>query len=367
MALWLLPMAFAGGYLLGRWHSRRWRRDRLAALGRKFQLIAERIENKGMRQKGRRPSLGFWQKWLLGLLHGWSPALTRYTLFRPQTLIGWFNRYVRSYWWLMSLRGKRNFAGRPRIAASVAQIIIDIKKANPGYGARRIAALVSKQLEIPVSASTVRNVLKRCHGKTSPTGPRGQTWKTFLKNHRELLCSMDFKVSFDWQARPVYILSVLCHRRRELIHCRSTYHPTSAWVAQQMREAFPFDQAPAKLLMDHDSIFLPVIKHTLPAMGIEVIRSAVGCPWRNGVIERFNRTLKDELLAHIIPVNDRHLDRLLGEFRAFYNAARPHRANHGLAPCQIEASNDASFDADSVHIDAIPWLGGLHHSYRRAA
>lgn len=373
MEIWLLtPLLFASGYLLGRLHNRRWRRDRLGALGRKYQLIAERIENKGMRRNGKRPSLKPWQKWLLGLLHWWSPTLTRYTLFRPETLIGWYNRYVRCYWWLISSAGKLKLPGRPRIPESVEQIIVDIKTANPSYGAERIAAMVSKQLETPVSETTVRNVLKRYLCTSPPKRPPGQPWKTFLKNHREFLGSMDFKVTFDWRARPLYILSIIDHHCRRLVHCRSTYHPTSEWVAQQMREAFPFDEGPAKLLMDHDSIFLPVIKNTLPAIGIGVVRTAVKCPWQNGTIERFNRTLKEELLAHIIPISDSHLNRLLSEFKSFYNTARPHQANQGMAPDQAEASNDGTFDPtpfapDSLQTEEIPWLGGLHHSYRRVA
>lgn len=175
---------------------------------------------------------------------------------------------MRCYWWLISSARKLNLPGRPRIAPSVEQIIIDIKMANPRYGAERIAAMVSKQLGVPVSESTVRNVLKRHSGKSQPTRPPSQRWETFLKNHRECLASMDFKVTFDWRARPLFTLSVLNHHRRQLIYCRCTYHPTAEWVAQQMREAFPFDEAPARMLMDHDSIFLPVIKNTLPAMGI---------------------------------------------------------------------------------------------------
>lgn len=125
---------------------------------------------------------------------------------------------MRCYWWLISSAGKLNLPGRPRIAESVEQTIIDMKLANPSYGAERIAALVSKQLEIPVSESTVRNVLERHLGKSLPPKPSGQTRETFLKNHREFLGSMNFKTTFDWQARPLFILSVLSHHRRKLIH-----------------------------------------------------------------------------------------------------------------------------------------------------
>ena len=198
---------------------------------------------------------------------------------------------MQRYWWLISGKPKHHRAGRPRIDPSVEQIILDIKAENPRYGAERIAALVTEQLGVPVSESTVRNVLKR---NPSPRSRPGQSWKTFLDNHRHLLTSMDF------------------------------------------------------------------------------IRTAVGCPQQNGTVERFNRTLTEELLAHIIPIGDSHLNRLLGEFKAFYNSARPHQANKGLTPDQAEASNDeafvpAPFDPESLRVEEIPWLAGLHHSYRRIA
>lgn len=133
-----------------------------------------------------------------------------------------------------------------------------------------------------------------------------------------------------------------------------------------MREAFPFDEAPKMMLTDNDSIFLPVIKQTLPAMGVAVMRTAIKCPQQNGIIERFNRTLTDELLSAVIPINEQHLNRLLREYKQFYNTARPHRANGGEAPEPLDACNDERFEQSSRRIESTAWLGGLHHSYRQA-
>ncbi|HBQ07697.1 MAG TPA: hypothetical protein DD676_14375 [Halomonas sp.] len=202
--------------------------------------------------------------------------------------------------------------------------------------------------------------------KGGPPTKDGQQWKTFIDNHRECMASMDFKVTFDWKARPLFILSLMDHHRRQLIHCRATYHPTSAWMAQQMREAFPFNEAPKMMLTDNDRIFLPVIKQTLPAMGVAVMRTAIKCPQQNGIIERFNRTLTDELLNAVIPLNEQHLNRLLREFKQFYNTARPHRANSGEAPAPLDACNDERFEQSAWQIESTAWLGGLHHSYRQA-
>jgi transposase InsO family protein len=365
-----MSLLFAVGYLFGRWHNRRWRRDRFAALGRKLQLIAERNESKGFRHKRKRPMLNRWQKFLLGWLHHISPTLTRYTNFRPETLVGWHRRFVKRWWWMLVVAGKRRAAGRPRMDASVEKIIIDIKADNPSYGTKRISMMVTQQLGIEVSQTTVRNVLKRQQRQpTKPKAPKGgQSWKTFLANHHNTMASMDFKVTFDWRGKLLYILNIIDHERRELMVCRATHNPSSDWVAQQIRDAYPFDEAPKHMMMDHDSIFLPLVHQTLPNMGIKVIRTSVGCPWQNGVVERFNRTLTEELLNHIIPISALHINRLLKQYLTFYNTARPHRTLDGQTPIrQKTAANDSTFMPGTLRAEAIPWLGGLHHSYRRAA
>ncbi|HYC42789.1 MAG TPA: integrase core domain-containing protein [Noviherbaspirillum sp.] len=325
---------------------------------------------KGYRLKRKRPVLRRRDKCLLGWLHSLSPTLTRYTNFRPDTLIGWHRKYVKNYWKHISKPGKRGGAGRPRLCASVRRIIVAIKTQNPRYGAGRISAIVSNQLGMTVSKSTVRNVLKRHRFRpTTPPGPLStQSWKSFLNNQRADTASMDFKVVFDWRARPVYILNIIDHARRKLLACRATYHPSSSWVAQQLRNVFPFDKHPRRVLMDNDSIFLPIANTTLPNMGIEVVRTSVRSPWQNGIVERFNRTLKEELLDHIIPISDRHLNRLLAQYQNFYNTARPHQANTGESPCAGKrAANETAYTRGILCAEALPWFGGLHHSYRLAA
>lgn len=342
----------------------RWR------LGRKLQLIAERNEMKGYRHKRKRPVLSNWQKFLLGWLHGISSTITRYTNFSPATLVGWYRRYVKSWWWMLIVEGKKRAAGRPKIDASIEKIVIAIKADNPSYGSKRISAMVTEQLGVKVSDTTVRNILKRYkdHPSKHSAPGKGQQWETFFTNHRNTMASMDFKVTFDWRGKLLYILNIIDHERRVLVVCRATYNPSSDWVAQQIRDAYPYDEAPKQMLMDHDSIFLPLASHTLPNMGVTVVRTSVGCPWQNGVVERFNRTLTEELLNHIIPVSAQHINRLLSEYQTFYNTARPHRANNGQPPIrQPHAANDVVFVPGTLRAEAVPWLGGLHHSYRRAA
>ena len=132
------------------------------------------------------------------------------------------------------------------------------------------------------------------------------------------------------------------------------------------------DELPQAIVMDRDSIFLPLVKQTLPAMGIRTIRIGYQCPWQNAVVERFHRTLDDELLRYGQPLNERHLKWLLTEFRQYYNTARPHMACGTEPPIIADvtnnpAVNDPDFFKSPRKLVRKKWLGGLHSSYRWAA
>lgn len=131
------------GILIGTVHTRNARRYWQWRLGRKLQLIAERNEMKGFRHKRKRPMLARWQKFLLGWLHNISPTLTRYTNFRPETLVGWHRRFVKRWWTMLVIAGKLREAGRPRIDPTVEKIILDIKSDNPSYGSKPISLMVT--------------------------------------------------------------------------------------------------------------------------------------------------------------------------------------------------------------------------------
>ena len=147
--------------------------------------------------------------------------------------------------------------------------------------------------------------------------------------------AIDFKNTLDLAGNTMAVFNLIDHGRRVLHWSRATYNPTAEWVAQQLRNAFmDLDDLPEAIVMDRDSIFLPIVRQTLPAMGIKTIRIGYKCPWQNAVVERFHRTLADELLRDVQPVNDRHLNRLLAEFRKYYNTARPHSVHGGQTPAE---------------------------------
>jgi len=295
--------------------------------------------------------------------------------FTPSTYIRWLQARARKGHAQKIVDGKAR--GRPPTPQFIVDAILAIKRDNPRYSAGHIARMISGgELKFRISKKTVAKILKahgfkpRSKGKRQPREEE-PGWVTTLYNQHVM--AMDFKTVLDLASNQLYVLNLIDHGRRVLHWSRATYHPTPEWIAQQLRNAFmDLDELPDAIVMDRDSSFLPIVKQTLPAMGINTIRIGYKCPWQNAVVERFHRTLEDELLRYVQPVNDRHLNRLLVEFRNYYNTARPHMAN-GVEPpifplvTSSPAVNDPDFFKTPHKLSRKKWLGGLHSSYRWAA
>src|SRR5205807_6945455 len=136
--------------------------------------------------------------------------------------------------------------GRLPTNAAIRTLVMKIAAANPLWGAPRIHGELGK-LGIAVSERTVSRLLRR------PCRPPSQTWRTFLTNHVATLVSMDFFTVPTLTGRVLFVLVLLTHQRRRVIHVNVTEHPTAVWTAQQMIEAFPEDTAPRWLLRDRDT------------------------------------------------------------------------------------------------------------------
>ncbi len=101
--------------------------------------------------------------------------------------------------------------------------------------------------------------------------PPYQTWRTFLDNHARDLVSIDFFTVPTATFRIRYVLRVLNHERRQIVHFNVTEHPTAQWAAQQMVEAFPFDSPPRYLLRDRDAIYGEWFRRRVRSLGVEQV------------------------------------------------------------------------------------------------
>ena len=163
------------------------------------------------------------------------------------------------------------------------------------WGAPRIHGELL-MLGFDVSERTISRYLRGLHRRPEAR----QSWLTFLRNHREVIAAMDLFVVFTVSFRLLYVLFVVRHGRRRIVHFNVTEHPTAAWVVQQLREAFPYDSAPRHLIFDRDSIFATEVVAAIRAMGIRPTRTAYRSPWQNGTAERWVGCCRQELLDHVV-------------------------------------------------------------------
>ena len=226
---------------------------------------------------------------------------------------------------------------------------------NPTWGAPRIHVEIRK-LGLEVSERTVSRYMRR-----RPAHPDArQRWRTFLANHREAIAAMGFLTVPTVTFGVLYVFFVVHHARRTLIHVRVAGHPTAAWITQQLREAFPYDQAPHYLILDRDAKYGHEVLTAIRRMGVCPKQISARSPWQNGVAERFVGTARRELLDHVIVLNEKHLQRLLAEFAGYYLDDRTHLTLAKDAPAMRAVESKPNPQAVIV---AHPRLGGLHHRY----
>ncbi len=166
----------------------------------------------------------------------------------------------------------------------------------------------------------------------------------------------------------MYVLVVMEHHSRRLIHCNVTGHPTSAWPRQQLREALGFDSRYGYLIHDRDSIFSGELDASIGNFGLRVLKTPPRCPMANAICERVIGTIRRECLDWLIPLSEAHLRRALRLWVEHYNRGRPHMVlGPGVPdpPAAVSRSRPKSrhFLVDLCSVRSKAVLGGLHHEY----
>jgi putative transposase len=288
---------------------------------------------------------------LAGRVRAWQQALL---LVRPETLLRWRRAGFRALW----RRKSRQGPGRPPLEAETVALIRRLAGENPLWGAERIRGELGK-LGIRVAKRTIQTYLRGAR----PPRPRGQTWATFLRNHAAATWVCDFLPVTDALFRPLFAFFIIELATRRVVHVGATRHPTDVWVAQQLREATPFVQRPQYLIRDNDGKFGPAFARVAAASGITILRTPYRAPRTNAVCERFLGSVRRECLDHLLVLGERQLARVLRDYVAYFNRDRSHQ---GLGQATPEPP-PAEIRNRTGPIRAVPVLGGLHHTYQRAA
>jgi len=266
----------------------------------------------------------------------------------PDTVLRWQRRRFRQYWTRLS---GRTTGGRPPISAEIRALITRMATANPLWGAPRIHGELLK-IGIDVAERTVSRLMPARRPHPS------QTWRTFLANHVRDLVSIDFFNLPTAALRVRFVLVVLAHHRRRVVHFNVTEHPTAAWTAQQIVAAFPDDFAPSSLLRDRDQVDGEQFRRRVKGLRIAEVLPAPHRPWQNPFAERLIGSIRRACLNHVLVLGDRHLRRILTRYFVYYHQARTHLALDKDAP----NPRPIEFPA-AGQIVAVPEVGGLHHRY----
>src|SRR6266545_4683832 len=308
----------------------------------RHQLIVLRRKVQGRARLTNNDRLFFIQ--LYRWFHRFSRAIT---IIRPETLLRWHRAGFRRYWCWKS----RSLGGRPRIAADLRALIRRMSIENPLWGAPRIHGELLKLGFEVAQSSVAKYMVKRC-------GPPSQGWRTFLRNHAPDIAAMDLFVVPTIGFDLLYGLVIVRLARRDLVWINVTPNPTAEWVARQITEAFPWNEAPRYLMRDRDRVYGVAVTHRLRAMGIRDKPIAPGSPWQNGFAERLTGSIRRECVDHVVVLGEAHLRRILTKYAAYYNELRTH----------LSLNKDAPIHRAIQHVGRIisaPVLGGLHHHYCR--
>ncbi|MGO8930347.1 MAG: integrase core domain-containing protein [Limisphaerales bacterium] len=233
----------------------------------------------------------------------WPDWRTALMIFQPETVIGWQRAGLRIFWRWKS----RHRMGRPGKDRELIQLIRRMWSVNPTWGSPRIRDELAK-LGLRASTATIR--------KYRPKSRRGpsQSWRTFLQNHAGAIAALDFFVVPTATFRLLYVLIVITHQRRRIVHFNLTKTPTAPWTAQQVINAFPYDTAPQYLLRDRDSIYGSAFVQRVEGLGIEQKLISPRSPWQSPYVERLIGSIRRECLDRVIVLNERQLGQILRSY-----------------------------------------------------
>ena len=212
-----------------------------------LENLALRQQLAVLKRRRARPKLSAFDKlfWVLACRF-WTDWKRSLLVVTPETVVRWHRAGFQMYWsWISQTRKQ---LGRKKLSTEVRELIFRMVAENPTWGAPRIHGELL-MLGFDVSERTISRWMQRAPRDPQPV----KRWRVFLENHKEAIAAMDFFTVPTITFAVLHCFFVISHNRRRILHLNITRHPTSSWIVQQLREAFPFGAAPRFLIHDRDA------------------------------------------------------------------------------------------------------------------
>ena len=210
-------------------------------------------------------------------------------LMEPKTAVGWWRRGFKCFWRCIS----RSRVGRKMISVELRNLIRQMSKENPLWGAQKIRDCLVDLGFDELDAKTIRKYMKK-----RPKDPSGN-WLTFIKNHMDVSWAMDFCVVRTAGFKAFYVFVIIEHGSRRIRHWNITESPSLEWIIQQLREATPFGEVPRFIHRDNDGLYGKGVSLFLKASCVAEVRSAFRSPWQNPYVERLFGSMRREILTRL--------------------------------------------------------------------
>lgn len=286
------------------------------------------------------------------------------TIVTPETLLRWHQRLIAQKY---NGSGKRG-PGRPRTAADIEQLVVQMAEENRDWGYRRIQGALSN-LGHNLARSTIGDILERHGIEPAPERSRKTTWKEFLTQHWDLIVAADFFTIEVWTAKGlqrfiVLFVIELSTRRVEIAGISAAAN--GLWMNQIARNLTDSVDGlltgKRYLVHDRDPLFTQEFLSILKDAGVESVRLPPRSPNLNAHAERFVRSIKESCLERLILFGESSLRTAVQNFVIHYHLERNHQ---GLGNRLIKPEADHLTNTGAVQ--RRERLGGMLKYYYRAA
>jgi putative transposase len=286
------------------------------------------------------------------------------TLVTPDTLLRWYRRLIARKYDGSQARG----AGRPKTAAEIERLILQMARDNPRWGYTRIRGAL-RNLGHEIGRNTIKRILVEHGFDPAPLRKKGMSWETFLKAHWGAIAATDF-FSVEVLTRTglvrYFVLFIIDLRTRRVEIAGIARRPDGEWMKQIARNLTHaedgFLNGARYLIHDRDPLFTGAFGELLELSDVKTLKLPARSPDLNAYAERFVLFIKSECLDQIIPLGERHLRKAVREYTEHYHVERNHqgRGNELIeTPCG-EPNTDGAVECQER-------LGGVLKYYRRAA